>query len=254
MKRLFLLATAISLLPIPMAPAEVEAVAKPAPLSAEVTRKSPYSMIGQLIFRSGESYYEGSGTVVYSRSVLTAAHTLWDPTNGWSTDMQFNRARTGASSASRQYASRLFVFGSYRSTAAHYGQNSVRAFASDLGGLRFNAAPAGGAYAGWRADTGLLGAGAPVLCLGYGAEFHSGNELLSVRSSAGFVPITGAFMESTALTFESGMSGGPVLSEVAANDFRVVGIVVAGSDSPPACGIRALDAAGAAFVATYLRY
>ena len=93
-----------------------------------------------------------------------------------------------------------------------------------------------------------------MLCLGYGAEFHSGDELLAVRSASGFIPVLGAFLESTALTFEGGMSGGPVLSEVAPDDFRVVGIVVAGSATPPAGGIRALDAAGAAFVATYLRY
>ncbi|MEO6788970.1 MAG: hypothetical protein ABI318_22840 [Chthoniobacteraceae bacterium] len=254
MKHLSLFVSAIVALSVPVTSAQVEAVGKPAPIGAELTRKSPYSMIGQTIFRSGQSYYEGSGTVVYSRSVLTAAHTLWDPTNGWSTDMQFNRARSGASIASRQFANRLYVFGSYRSVAAHYGQDSGRAFASDLGGMRFNAAPAGGACAGWRADTTLLGAGTAVLCLGYGAEFHSGDDLLSVRTSAGFFPVNGAFLENTAVTFEGGMSGGPILSEVAPDDFRVVGVVVAGSDTPPACGIRALDAAGAAFIATYLRY
>ena len=119
---------------------------------------------------------------------------------------------------------------------------------------RFNVAPAGGAYAGWRADIALLAAGAPVLCLGYGAEFHSGDEMLAVRAPAAFTRVVGAFLESTALTFEGGMSGGPILSEVTPDDFRVVGIVVAGSDSPPAAGIRALDAAGAAFIAGYLRY
>ncbi len=234
--------------------ATVQNVANPAPVAVEQTKKSPFSMIGQLIFRSGASYYQGSGTVVYAKSVLTAAHNVWDPVNGWSTNIQFSRARSGASVASRTYANRLYVFGSYRTVAAHYGQESARSFASDLGGLRFNVAPAAGAYAGWRADTRLLSAGSPVLCLGYGAEFHSGNDMLSVGSGAGFFPVLGAFMESTALTFEGGMSGGPILSQVAPDDFRIVGIVVAGSITPPAGGIRALDAAGAAFLATYLRY
>ena len=235
-------------------PALAPSVANPAPVAAELTKKSPFSMIGQLIFRSGPSYYQGSGTVVYSKSVLTAAHNVWDPVNGWSTNIQFNRARSGTSVASRTFANRLYVFGSYRTVAARYGQDSSRSFASDLGGLRFNVAPAAGAYLGWRADTHLLSPGSPVLCLGYGAEIHSGNDLLSVGSGAGFFPVLGAFMESVALTFEAGMSGGPILSEVAPDDFRVVGIVVAGSIAPPAGGIRALDAAGAAFVATYLRY
>ncbi len=234
--------------------AQVQSVANPATVGAAQTKKSPFSMVGQLIFRSGESYFQGSGTVVYSKSVLTAAHNVWDPVNGWSTHIQFNRARSGAAIASRTYASRLYVFGSYRTAAARYGQDSSRSFASDLGGLRFNVAPAVGAYVGWRADTGLLSPGNPVLCLGYGAEFHTGNDLLSVGSAAGFFPVIGAFMESTGLTFEGGMSGGPILSEVAPDDFRVVGIVVAGSTSTPAGGIHALDAEGGAFVVTYLRY
>jgi hypothetical protein len=234
--------------------APAQTIGSPAPIGAEQTKKSPFSMIGQLVFRSGHSWYEGSGTVVYSKSVLTAAHNVWDPVNGWSTNVQFNRARSGAAIASRTFANRLYVFGSYRTVAARYGQDSARAFASDLGGLRFNVPPAAGAYAGWRADTRLLGPGSPVLCLGYGAEFHSGNDLLSVGSSTGFFPVLGAFLESTALTFEGGMSGGPILAEVAPDDFRIVGIVVAGSNTPPAGGIHALDAAGAAFVATYLRY
>jgi len=251
MKNLSLIVVAVVAL---AASAQADVVVRPAPLDAALAKKAPYSMIGQTVFRSGQSYYEGSGTVVYSRSVLTAAHTLWDPTNGWSTDMQFNRARNGASSASSQFASRLYVFGSYRSVAARYGQDSARAFASDLGGMRFNVAPAGGGYAGWRVDTGLLSGGAPVLCLGYGAQFHDGKELLAVGTSAGFFPVTGAFLENTAVTFEGGMSGGPILYQVAPDDLRVVGVVVAGSDSPPACGIRALDDSGATFIATYLRY
>ena len=234
--------------------ATAQGISTPAPLGAELTRKFPFSMAGQLIFKNGASYYEGTGTVVYQRSVLTAAHNLWSPEAGWSTDMRFNRARNGASAASRQSANRLFVFGSYRNAAAQYGQESVRAFANDLGGLRFNGMPASGMYAGWRADTTLLTAGRTSIGLGYGAETHSGDELLIVRSSTPFNPILGAFLENFSLTFEAGMSGGPVLVEVAPNEFRIVGVVVAGSEKPPAGAIRAIDAAGAAFINTYLRY
>ncbi len=254
MKHHPLLACALIALSLPVDRALAQTVEKPAVLGAELTKKAPFSMAGQLIFRSGESSYQGSGTVVYPRSVLTAAHNVWDATNGWSTDIRFDRARSGATSASHEFATRLFVFGAYRTAAARYGLDSDRSFANDLGGLRFNVAPAGGAYAGWRADTRLVGAGAPVLCLGYGAEFHSGDEMLIVRSAAGFTSVVGAFMESTGLTFESGMSGGPIVAEVAPDDFRIVGIVIAGSDTPPAGGIHALDAEGADFIATYLRY
>ncbi len=254
MKRFTLIAAAFAALFAPLNITCADSVPRPEPVSPGLVAKAPFSLVGQLIFRSGESHYEGSGTVVHSRSVLTAGHNVWDPVNGWSTGVQFNRARNGASIASRQVASRLFVLGAYRSVAARHGQDSDRSFASDLGGLHFNTAPAGGAYAGWRSGNSPLGPGSPVLCLGYGAQVHSGNEMLIVRSDAGFSPVVGAFMESTGLTFESGMSGGPVFSEVGPDDFRIVAIVVAGSDDPPAGGVRALDEAAAAFLATYLRH
>lgn len=254
MKITFSILSAAAALFFAAGPVAAQTVTHPVPLGAELTKKFPFSMAGQLIFKNGASYYEGSGTVVYQRSVLTAAHNLWSPEAGWSTDMRFNRARSGTFVASRQFANRLFVFGSYRNAAALYGQESVRTFANDLGGLRFSAMPASGMYAGWRADTTLLTAASASIGLGYGAEVHSGDELLVVRSSAPFSPILGAFLENFSLTFEAGMSGGPILSEVAPNEFRIVGVVVAGSDKPPAGAIRAIDAAGAAFLNTYLRY
>ena len=235
-------------------PVAVAGVSNPAPLGAELTKKFPFSMTGQLIFKNGAGYYEASGTVVYQRSVLTAAHNLWSPEGGWSTQMQFNRARNGASIASRSYANRLFIFGSYRNAAAQYGPESIRAFSNDLGGLRFATMPASGMYAGWRADTSLLTRSAAGMGLGYGAEIHSGQELLVVRPSTGFVPVLGAFLENFSLTFEAGMSGGPIFFEVAPNELRIVGVVVAGSDAPPAGAIRAIDATGAAFINAYLRY
>lgn len=235
-------------------PVAADAISNPLPLGSDLTRKFPFSMAGQLVFKNGASYYEASGTVVYQRSVLTAAHNLWSPDSGWSTGMQFNRARNGASIASRQFANRLFIFGSYRNAAAQYGSDSIRAFANDLGGLRFNAMPASGMYAGWRADTALLTASASSMCLGYGAEIHSGNELLVVRPGLSFIPTLGAFMENLSLTFEGGMSGGPVFFEVAPNELRIVGVVIAGSVTPPAGAIRAIDASAAAFINAYLRY
>lgn len=240
---------------VAVVPATAQGISTPAPLGAELTKKFPFSMAGQLIFRNGAAYYGGTGTVVYQRSVLTAAHNLWSPEAGWSTDMRFSRARYGTTAASsRQSANRLFVFGSYRNAAAQYGQESVRAFANDLGGLRFNGMPASGMYAGWRADTTLLTAGRASIGLGYGGETHAGDEMLISRSSTPYSPILGAFLENFSLTFESGMSGGPILFEVAPNEFRIVGVVVAGSEKPPAGAIRAIDAAGAAFINTYLRH
>ena len=254
MKITFSILNAFAAIFLAAGPVAVAGVSNPAPLGAELTRKFPFSMAGQLIFKNGAGYYQASGTVVNQHSVLTAAHNLWSAESGWSTQMQFNRARSGATIASRTFANRLFIFGSYRNAAAQYGPDSIRSFSNDLGGLRFNGMPASGMYAGWRADANLLTGSAAGICLGYGAEIHSGDELLAVRPGVSFIPALGAFMENLSITFEAGMSGGPIFFEVAPDELRIVGVVVAGSNTPPAAGIRAIDAAGAAFINTYLRY
>ena len=223
-------------------------------LSTEFTQTFPYSMAGQLIFTSGKLDYQGSGTVVYKRSVLTAAHNCWDIDNGWSTYIEFNRARNGSAVPNQAYARRIYVFAGYQGSARRYGADSARAFSSDLGGVRFSRALANGSYSGWKADTSLLTGSSYNIALGYGADTHSGDNLLFVEPNFSFEPIYGAFLENLSLTFEGGMSGGPVFAEVAEGDLRLSGVIVAGSDDPPSGGIRALDAAASRFLKTYLTY
>lgn len=234
-------------------PSPAGTLSHPAPLGEGLTKTFPHSMAGQLIFKNGSKHYLASGTVVHGHSVLTAAHNLWSPDSGWSTDVRFNRARNGASIASREFSNRIFVFASYRSSAARQGAESSQAFSSDFGGLRFRKMPADGMHAGWKVAPDLLTGGAANFSLGYGASAHSGDQLLAVSATSRFVPTLGALMQNFSLTFEQGMSGGPVFAAVAENDWRVVGVVVAGSDDPPAGAIHAIDAQGAAFIETYLR-
>jgi V8-like Glu-specific endopeptidase len=229
-------------------------VAYPAPLGEELARKFPYSMAGQVIFSSGNRDYQGSATVVFKRSVLTAAHNLWDSENGWSTNVEFNRARNGVATPNKAFAHRLYVFAGYKTNVQRTGADSLRAFAFDLGGLRFRSEVANGSYAGWRADYRLLTGAAQNVALGYGADRHSGDELLFVEPTLAFDQIYGGFFENSSLTFEGGMSGGPIFADIGSGDFRVVGVIVAGSDDPPTGGIRALNPAAARFLTTYLRY
>ncbi len=231
-----------------------QAVSTPSLLGDELSKTFPYSMSGQLIFTSGDSDYQGSGTVVHRRSVLTAAHNLWDADEGWSYSVEFNRGRSGRKIAKQTYSARLFVLGGYQSFAGRYGADSTRAFAYDLGGIRFTQPPADGSFAGWKSDVRLLTGNNYNICLGYGAESHSGDDLLFVEPGKSFISTYGAFMENTSLTFEGGMSGGPVFAELPDGSLRIVGLIVAGSIDPPSGGIRAINAAGAQFIAKYLRY
>ncbi len=251
MHRLFKLLSVFLL--ITATPLVAQSVSKPALIGAATTQKFPYSMAGQLIFSSGDLDYQGSGTVVNKLSVLTAAHNIWDADTGWSYDMEFNRARSGQKIATRVMASRIFVFGGYQNAARRYGADSVNAFAYDLGGIHFNTMPAAGAFAGWKSDLSLLTGGTYNICVGYGADVHTGDDMLFVEPKLGFYQTYSAFFENDSLTFEGGMSGGPVFAQIAPNDLRIVGVIVAGSDNPPTGGIRAINAAGARFISTYLR-
>jgi V8-like Glu-specific endopeptidase len=237
-----------------LAPISAQDVVYPAPVGADLTKTYPYSMAGQMIFTSGDSDYQGSGVVVFKRSVLTAAHNLWDADGGWSTNVEFNRARHEDSVATKRFATRLYVFGGYQRTALSYGADSDYSFARDMGGMRFASQLAAGSYAGWKADLNLLTGTAYNICLGYGADYHSGDELLFTEPETSWARVYKAYYDNTSLTFEGGMSGGPVFAELPNGEWRVTGIIVAGSDEPPAGGIHAITTDGAKFLSTYLRY
>jgi hypothetical protein len=130
------------------------------------------------------------------------------------------------------------------------------AFASDLGIIRFFDPVGGGGYAGWTADYSLLGDGIYKIALGYGGEEsygHDGEELLYVTTSNRFRTVYGAFRESDALYFESGMSGGPLFSRTGESDLTITGVIVSGSDEPISGGIRALNPAAVRLIRRYGR-
>lgn len=247
MKRLLSAAATLALL------TSAPAADFPEPTGAAFAHTFPYSTIGQLLFANGRSYYSGSGTVVRPSSVLTAAHNLWDADHGFSTDLLFRRGLYGTTKLSSQYASRIYVLAGYRENARRYSGESVRAFSYDLGALLFSKPVAGGAYAGWWANPALLKRGAASMALGYGGEYHTGDDLLSVSSSAGYAPVFGGFYENDALYFEAGMSGGPVFGEDSDGKLFVAGVVVASSVEPLTGGIRILNSTAAAFIRTYLK-
>ncbi len=242
-----IIAFLVASLPLP-----AQDVSRPALSGAAQTKTFPYSMVGQIIFGSGDSDYQGSGTVVQKHSVLTAAHNVWDVDNGWSYNVDFNRARVGTEITQATTASKLFIFGGYQGQATRYGADSLRAFANDLGGLRFRTLPGAGSFAGWKAAPDLVTGDSYNICLGYGADTHTGDDLLFVEPGLSFYKTFSAFYENDSLTFEGGMSGGPVFAELKPGDLRIVGVIVAGSDTPPSGGIRVLNANGALFISTYL--
>jgi V8-like Glu-specific endopeptidase len=247
MKRLLFILAALSFF------GSVRAVDFPQPVGASSARAFPNAAIGQLLFENGPYYYSGSGTVVRPSSVLTAAHNLWDADQGFSTDLLFRRGQYGATRLSQQYASRIYVLSGYRENARRYSGDSVRAFSYDLGALVFAKPVAGGSYAGWWANPALLKAGVETIALGYGGEYHTGDDLLSVASSAGYEPVLGGFYENDALYFEAGMSGGPVFGKGTDGKLYVAGVVVASSVEPLTGGIRILNTTAANFIRRYLK-
>jgi hypothetical protein len=225
----------------------------PQETGAPFARTFPYSMVGQLLFANGDSWFSGSGTVIRPRSVLTAAHNLWDANGGFSTDVLFRRSLYGSADLSEQYASRIYVLSGYRENARQFSANDPRTFSYDTGGIVFRRPVAGGSTAGWWANPAFITGSAPLLALGYGGEFHTGDDLLSVAPKEPFAPVVGAFFDNLSVYFESGMSGGPVFAKDADGKLYVAGVIVAGSTAPPAGAIRALDREVADFIRHYLK-
>jgi len=229
------------------------AVEYPEPTGPAAVQTMPGATIGQLLFESGRNFYSGSGTVIRPSSVLTAAHNLWDADQGFSTDIAFRRGQYGARALAEHYPSRIYVLSGYRENARRHSGESVRAFSFDLGALVFRSAVANGASLGWWANPALLQPRVPTVAFGYGGEYHTGDDLLSVATRSGYGRIFGGFYESDAVYFEAGMSGGPVISTAADGKRYVTGVVVASSSEPASGGIRALDATAASFIRRFMK-
>lgn len=227
-------------------------VVYPQPTGIDLVSTFPYSMTGMLLYSSGRDPFQGSGTVIRPKSVLTAAHNLWDEYGGWSTNAEFYRGQYGDKYLSRQYARRLYIFSGYSKAVRTEGAASIRAFSNDIGGMRFTRPVADGSHAGWAANATWLTGDAYKISLGYGAPVEGADLLKFTETTSAFYKVLGGFYESGAIGVESGMSGGPVFAESPKGEKFVSAVIVAGSDEPVATGIRIIDSNIAKFIRGYL--
>lgn len=229
--------------PIP-APGETAAAAAarnlPEPLSREEFSQSPFSMMGKLTFRSGAFIYDGSATLVRPKVALTAGHNLWDPRDGWSVGVRFDRAKYGGEEASSTPAREIYLYSSRYMDFASRNPSSARAFAWDVGWVVFSRRPARGKAAPMSAAAGKLRGAREWRAMGYGQDFHSGALPLSVAPTAGFRRVRGAYFENATYGTEGGMSGGPVFVK-SGTRWVVVAVVVSGYADYSASGVRALE-------------
>lgn len=231
-------------------------VSYPRPLSKASAQSSYSSMVGQLFFSSGPGEYIGSGAVIRPSSILTAGHNLYDPKTGWSTNTEFRRAAYGQTALSAQYSSRMYLMSGYKKNVDRYGANDLRSFAHDVGGVRFNKTLANGNYALFSAKGSLISTRTQKEAIGYGAKApHTGDYPLSVSTTTSFHASINSFYENNALTFEPGMSGGPVFCRDTNGQFYVVAVIVAISSNPakPTGGVRPFGPLISKLVSTYLK-
>jgi len=204
----------------------------PALLSQAALNKSPYYFIGYVSFFEGGVGYQGSGTVIRPRSVLTCAHVLWTPGIGWSTGIKFYRARYGASYRNVAAPSRIYIHGSYQPNAKRYGDTSYYTFAYDIGWMTFATRVAGGGYAGYATNYGALTGPNPCVALGYGG----GTYPKYCEPSRVYREWSGtAYFTNSSYDHEGGMSGGPIFATISGKKYVDAVVVSSGG------GIRAID-------------
>ena len=244
MKRTTLLLT-FALLPLALI------ARSPRPVGVTVAHTFPYSMVGQLTFFSGDGSYVGSGTVVQPFGVLTAGHNLYDAFGGWSTDLVFKRGHYDDTDLTVRYAARSYILAGYQQNVQQYGGDDVRSFARDTGGLSFQLRPAAGSFLGWTTDRNILTSAAPKAAFGYGADIHSGEQLLVVGATP-FHAVYQTFYESDNTGIEAGMSGGPLIATLPDGTRALCGVVISGSDFPLTGGIRIMNSTVSDFILKYL--
>ncbi len=204
----------------------------PASLSRSKLKTQPYSFVGYVSFLESGSAYQGTGTVVRPRSVLTAAHILWTPGIGWSTNVKFYRARYGSSYQSVASPSRLYIHGNYMLNANVYGDTSAYTFAWDIGWMTFDSNVAGGGYSGYAKRYSALTGTNYCVAVGYGG----GTYPKYVEPSEGYYRWGGsAYYLNDSYDHEGGMSGGPVFARIKRQLYETAVIVSSGG------GVRAID-------------
>ena len=251
-----LLLSAISLA---VAPAQTTALDQSNPYSigaAATQGTAPYRFVGRISASFGPNDYIATGTVIRPYSVLTCAHILWDSTYGWAYNVYFERAYYNGTRLGLTRAAHKYVMASYASNALTYGSDSNAAFNRDLGGIVFSSGPASGQYATAWGNLKLLSGAWPTMSLGYGADTHTGEELLKCAPPLGtaytyYQAYAGsAYYYNDFFFLEHGMSGGPIFAKAGAN-WYVVGVNLSGDNY--GMGMHALDTPAVAFIACYLK-
>jgi V8-like Glu-specific endopeptidase len=192
----------------------------------------PYYFVGYVSFLEGSDAYQGSGTVVRPRAVLTCAHVLWSPDTGWSSNIKFYRARYGGSSAKLAMPNRVFIHGSYQSNALVHGVGSSYTFSWDIGWMRFRAPLAGGGYSGYATNYAALTGTNYCVAVGYGG----GPYPKYCEPSRGYIEWrNSAYFTNPSYDHQGGMSGGPIFASINGSLYETAVVVSSGG------GVRAID-------------
>lgn len=200
----------------------------------------PFSMVGKLTFKSGVGGYSGSATLVGPKLALTAAHNVWDPIAGWSTNMRFDRAKYGGTRGRAVPAKQIYIYSSKYMAAADRNPSSGKSFAWDSGWITFYRKPARGGFARVAVARNVLKSKSEMRAIGYGSDFHGGAYPLTVTPTVGFHRVFGSYYENFTYGTEGGMSGGPVFARVR-GQWTVIAVVVSGYYDYSGSGVRAVD-------------
>jgi V8-like Glu-specific endopeptidase len=213
------------------------------PLSAQ----TPYRYSGRLLVAQGDTDFLGTATAIRRFTGLTAAHLLYDPASGFSSEVVFQPDFFSTLLPGRQTGIATFAVLSGYQSAANADGDSDLAFSRDLGYVLFINPALSNDWADWQANpdgsAGLLGNSAKLV-LGYAADTFPGDVLAFVNTSAPFSLLLEGLYESPDYYTQSGMSGGPVYLLVDGS-WKVVAEVVAGTNPPRQAfsDVRAITAA-----------
>jgi V8-like Glu-specific endopeptidase len=223
-------------------------------IGLEHAQNHPYNFTGR-VFEFNDTEEEiASATLLRRHTALTAAHVVFDPTLGFSTNLSFSRGLYGNYSLSEQQVTAVNCLAGYQSTVVTYGEAAIEVDPYDLGYLVITDPPVDSDWGVYDADPTQLTNDAPRFILGYPGETFDGRTMAYCVPQAPYVEIgltaTGAF-NNDLYVLEPGFSGGPVYAVVNNQQVVVAEVTTSNGDTTGEFNVetvRAVDTTAAKFL------
>ena len=174
----------------------------------------PYNFTGRVFVLDDAAIGFGSGTLIRRHTVLTAGHVVYDTTNGFIVNATFSRGLYEDFTYQKSQVVAAMALGGYTAAATTYTEDSINAFAFDMGVVLLNDPPRDGNWGSYIVDPSVLADSSnQFFQLGYPGVSFDGRTMAYIVPTSTFTQVGGinsGLFENDGYLGEPGESGGPI--------------------------------------------